>query len=65
MVTAGGLLSAMGGALVGGMTGWHRSRMDGVAGRDRSGDAGEEGMGLVVVLGPVGGLANHARVERL
>ena len=64
MVTAGGLLSTLGWALVGGVAGWHRSRMDGVTVRDRSGDAGEKGLGLVVGAGARGGLANHGRVER-
>ena len=58
-MTAGGLLSTMGEALVvvvggGGVAGWHRSKMDGVAVRDRGGNAGEEVLGLVVGAGARG-----------
>jgi len=60
----GSAVGVLGGALVGGVDGWHRSKIGGATGGDLGGVVGGEGLGLGGGAGALGGLANHGREDR-
>ena len=60
----GNAVGELGGALLEGVDGWHRSMIGGFASDGLGGVVGGEGLGLSGGAGALGGLANHGRVER-
>ena len=60
----GSVVGVLGGALVGGVDGWHRSIIGGATVGDLGGVVGGEGLGLGGGAGVLGDLANHGREDR-
>ena len=60
----GRAVGELGGALVGGVDGWHRSIIGGATVGDLGGVVGGEGLGLGGGAGVLVGLANHGREDR-
>jgi hypothetical protein len=60
----GSAVGVLGGALLGGVDGWHRSMIGGATVGDLGGVVGGEGLGLGGGAGALGGLANHGREDR-